>query len=295
MKHIVSFILLLVMISCNSQQKQPKKPVTYSISFRPPTKKESRMIGQSWSWPKYEVEDIFAEHPTKYKGKYVNDSNGHCCVLVPLDKRDSIELGLKSEEAIFETLKKGRSDTTIFNSYIAHPSFIYTSHGVDTLPAYFDKLKKLSKEIVDSAYLKNHPNITIAQQNINDFIFGGDWPDTSTLTFSTSIGKGYAPLFIAEEEELDTVPVIMLCSDTVLDRATSTMGFFYELDKAKNDGRIPFWMKGYSVREKHNTAEGVVDLGFSINTHYCDYWQHLYFLDEYKHPLSKRILVWQSH
>jgi hypothetical protein len=85
----------------------------------------------------------------------------------------------------------------------------------------------------------------------------------------------------------DTVRCVMLVSDTSRDSFGTG---------------IVYWMKGYSVREKHNTSEGVNDPYFSrcIDDNgnevpcYHDYWKHLCYLDADKHPLPKNILVWEQ-
>ncbi len=67
-------------------------------------------------------------------------------------------------------------------------------------------------------------------------------------------------------------------------------------------GPIAFRMEAYSVRELHNTSEGVLDAGgqMCIGTNgqvidcWHDYYQHLYYIDKNKLPLSKNIIVWQS-
>lgn len=84
--------------------------------------------------------------------------------------------------------------------------------------------------------------------------------------------------------KLDTIPVIMLVCDTakqnlkMLDSEGRPFNF--------NDRNISVeWQFGYSVNIK-KTTRGMPP--------FMEYWEHLYYLDENKNPLSKSIIVWQS-
>lgn len=105
---------------------------------------------------------------------------------------------------------------------------------------------------------------------------------------------------------LDTIMVIAQISDTA---AYEVSGYiFFETNIAKKDTVVRAyrheteWWYLYSVREKHNTSEGVPDAGgvHCIDNYgntipcYSDYWKHLYYLDQNKQPLKKSIIVWQS-
>jgi len=119
--------------------------------------------------------------------------------------------------------------------------------------------------------------------------------DTLTISYNSSeIDEPYS-------RKRDTVPVILIVINTNTG-INSTMGFFHPLDKAQNDRRMPYWVRGYSVKELHNTSEGVIDAGGvscvdqngNIVNCYHDYWEHIQYLDEDKKPFGKSIIVWDS-
>lgn len=95
----------------------------------------------------------------------------------------------------------------------------------------------------------------------------------------------------------DTVSVIMLCIDTAIGSHPAIF-FLEEKDRALNEGRYAFWIKGYSVRELHNSSEGVFDSGFYKNldgsSPWGGYWQHIHYLGQDKKLLNKNTLVWMA-
>jgi hypothetical protein len=114
-----------------------------------------------------------------------------------------------------------------------------------------------------------------------------------------------APLFCIgqnkEERKTDTVRVMMLVCDTT-NKPTHHFVNYPENALRKLDAQLVYWIYGYSIREKHNTSEGVIDAGFSICIDengkevscYHDYWIHKLYLDDKKKILSFNIVVWQS-
>lgn len=102
----------------------------------------------------------------------------------------------------------------------------------------------------------------------------------------------------------DTVKVIMLLCDTsygfiqkdgsamLLSEDTVNTNTIFSKTYFASDHNVWYdW--GYSVRELHNSSEGVNDVGFCLGC-FSDYWKHIQYLDKDKHPLSKNIIVWQS-
>jgi hypothetical protein len=95
---------------------------------------------------------------------------------------------------------------------------------------------------------------------------------------------------------LDTVPVILLCSDTSAKYSYSSIGYFSEALMAANESRVCFYKYGYSVGEIHNEEE----IPYYWDTHSWpsergnDYSVHKYYLDADKNPLSKNIIVWDA-
>jgi hypothetical protein len=85
------------------------------------------------------------------------------------------------------------------------------------------------------------------------------------------------PLTAWTQRQRDTIPVLLLVSDT--SRSAS--------------GEI-IWRKGYSVREKHNTIELAVDPKNVPEDFKEDFFQHLLYLDESKMPLQQRFVVWNA-
>jgi hypothetical protein len=100
---------------------------------------------------------------------------------------------------------------------------------------------------------------------------------------------------------LDTVRVVIQYSDSskpVLHTRSQFNGTRWVTEKYYPETAVEeygvYWMYAYSVREKHNTIEGVIDPYFYQGRKYHDYFVHLYYLDENKRPLSKNIIVWQD-
>lgn len=112
--------------------------------------------------------------------------------------------------------------------------------------------------------------------------------------------------------EKDTVLTFVIVTDTTHEFIEP-----YQTDSVSlNDDstEIIFWVKGekstpidlgvsekaktygtylYSVRELHNTSEGVIAAGMT-QWAWKDYYQHIYYLDKNKQKLSSNIVVWQS-
>lgn len=96
----------------------------------------------------------------------------------------------------------------------------------------------------------------------------------------------------------DTVKVLMLLSDSsadhteihYVDSITKEVIFIdSSMDKPVT------YRNGYSVREAHNTCEGVGVIDQTFDMKGCKtYWVHAFYLDADKKPLSKSIIVWQS-
>jgi hypothetical protein len=110
--------------------------------------------------------------------------------------------------------------------------------------------------------------------------------DTNNLDFSYGLGS---PLQLLDSNYIsyrklsprfDTVKVLMLLCDTHVCQA------FHPHSAVE-------WRTGYSVREKHNTSEGVMDSGMSPFA-WNDYWKDIYYLDENKKRLRNTIYVWMS-
>lgn len=99
------------------------------------------------------------------------------------------------------------------------------------------------------------------------------------------------------QRDIDTVRVLMLVCDTLHNRP-----FNNPIPNSISYNQPPvYWMFGYSVREKHNTAEGVADSGGSMCVDngmivpcYHDYWMHIKYLDIKKNKLPNNIIVWDS-
>lgn len=92
------------------------------------------------------------------------------------------------------------------------------------------------------------------------------------------------------DRETDTVPRIMVVIDTALTALYNTFpSYVYNA----------YWIKGYAVREKHNTGEGVIDPGFyqcidksgRLVPCFNDYWEDIMFLDDKKRPLNKNLVI----
>lgn len=97
------------------------------------------------------------------------------------------------------------------------------------------------------------------------------------------------------EKQTDTVKVVMLVCDTVLNRPMgSSPNFKHNYEGQFFYYRQPpvYWQFGYSVREEHCCING----NTSNNSIYqpVPYYTHIEYLDDKKQPLSKNIVVWQS-
>ncbi len=97
------------------------------------------------------------------------------------------------------------------------------------------------------------------------------------------------------QRKMDTVKVFMLVSDTATNFA---VGFDVT---GKPSGsipirhhQVPYYQYGYSVRERHNEAEGEIDPGYYADIVWKDFWVHKLYLNDNKFTLSKNIVVWLS-
>lgn len=97
----------------------------------------------------------------------------------------------------------------------------------------------------------------------------------------------------------DTIPVVMLVCDTGLKKSSGAFSVSYynngDIETIyKVEDRIGFiwWQFGYSVREKYCCING----NTSNLAYYkaVPYFEHLYYLDDKKQPLSKNIIVWMA-
>jgi len=134
-----------------------------------------------------------------------------------------------------------------------------------------------------------------------------------SICFSVCNGQGYTHSNAPKDtvpvlcQVVDTSHIYQLPDDVLIDSVSGTNNI--------NVDSMLFWSNGkevkiidlglperldtystvlYSVRQKHNTSEGVLDAGFCVNCEWHDYWKHLYYLDKDKLPLDKSIIVWQS-
>jgi hypothetical protein len=103
--------------------------------------------------------------------------------------------------------------------------------------------------------------------------------------FSIIYDSLYAP-----EPKYDTVPVVMLISDTtrwtIISLFTAdTIGYEYSENT---------WMFGLEVLQYINTKERMIDPGMYPDSYYNDYWLHKEYLDEKGNSLSEGIIVWDS-
>lgn len=96
----------------------------------------------------------------------------------------------------------------------------------------------------------------------------------------------------------DTQRIVMMVSDTAIIRVIDSVSR-KELSRRYDPG--VFWIFGYVIREKHNTAEGEVDPGGQICVDqsgkqipcFQDYWKSVGLLDQRKKPLPGSIVIWQ--
>ncbi len=109
------------------------------------------------------------------------------------------------------------------------------------------------------------------------------------------------------KKQFDTIPVVLIYIDTsnyilwkgntleydsvenIFIEGTRIDTIYFDDDNQKGGEK---WKFGYSVREKHNTGDGVFDHMPPFN--YEEYWVHLYYLDDKKKPLPESIIVTQS-
>src|ERR1035437_2630239 len=82
-------------------------------------------------------------------------------------------------------------------------------------------------------------------------------PDTTKMEFGTIRFLGFYDTVVIK---YDTVKVIMLVCDT--GKIISYTFLTDTLSHIAVTKDAVYWQFGYSVREKHNTAEGVIDPGF---------------------------------
>ena len=113
-------------------------------------------------------------------------------------------------------------------------------------------------------------------------------------------------VFCQAQRQLDTIRVMVLVCDTTKEKVQycceedtlqDNLGGNTIILKTgyKNvyDYNV-YWRFGYSVREKHNTIEGVIDPYFYHGVKYEDYWVHLFYLNYKKERFPSTVVVWQS-
>jgi hypothetical protein len=106
---------------------------------------------------------------------------------------------------------------------------------------------------------------------------GGGW----TYPYNSRNGLTITP-------KQDTIPVIMLVCDTSIG-AHSLQLWFSEQGKASNEGRLCWWQFGYEVYVDSSGAYDLTIIGVS-QSHYILKG----YIDKYKNPLPKNILVWMT-
>lgn len=109
---------------------------------------------------------------------------------------------------------------------------------------------------------------------------------------------GFNTLGYENVREKDTVRVIILVCDTNSVKQTYIGN---GNDKSIWTKGYTYWLFAYSVREKYNTGEDLIDKGFykCIDQYgrevecFTDYWKHVEYLGPNKKPLSSSIIVWK--
>lgn len=122
--------------------------------------------------------------------------------------------------------------------------------------------------------------LELKASDLNLRMFGGRISPTSTDTGRQKVS----------EAPYDTIPVLMLCSDT-----SDYIEFYDDEGLGHNGGSVEYYF-GYSVSKKYNMS---VLLGgtytYSPSTEnylFPSYKEHLYYLDQHKRPLKKGVYVW---
>lgn len=167
------------------------------------------------------------------------------------------------------------------------PLNIYTNKSTGVERARFDSNGKV---IFDSIY---NPPLKFKKSIHWDESESGPIDTSGLHIVSSMVNKLFDSVTIGGNEEpvyhrrKDTVSVILLITDTTV------TGLYYSwADNKSHEYYDMSSIKGYSVRELHNTGEGANPIfGEEL---FDDYWQHIEYLDAQKKPLSKNIIVWQS-
>lgn len=148
---------------------------------------------------------------------------------------------------------------------------------------------------------------------ISNYVIG-QIPNTATprlIEYNRGIYKGPDSIQFYHRKK-DTVLVFAMVIDTTHEFIEP-----YGCDSVSLDAdstEIIFWVKGekqkpidlglpgelkthvtmlYSVRELHNTGEGMIDPGMTPGV-WKDYYQHIYYLDKDKQKLPSNIVVWMA-
>jgi hypothetical protein len=128
------------------------------------------------------------------------------------------------------------------------------------------------------------------------------------------VHKGYLHLY-KKTFKRDTVKCILLICDTSRTFTThsyikydTTISEYSKFTKEQREDYIGIgtidtiwqtpldevcWIKGFEIRELHNTSEGEVDPGICPNC-WNDYWKHISYLNNNKKPFSRNIIIWQK-
>jgi len=108
-----------------------------------------------------------------------------------------------------------------------------------------------------------------------------------------------------EREGLDTIPIVLLISDTAiiaftitnyhrLERSCDTCFIHYGEDTTRSVNYSPFVIKAYSVRTKDCCVTYFNGHNWDNDSKPEFIYTHLYYLDDKKQPLSPSIVVWIS-
>lgn len=87
-------------------------------------------------------------------------------------------------------------------------------------------------------------------------------------------------------KDFDTIPCIMIVTNDNTG-TVPTVGYFNPLEQAKNDNRIPFWIKGFRVNKFVYGGWGQFD------NYSPAHWEHCGYLDEMMQPLKFRVWMVQ--
>lgn len=95
-----------------------------------------------------------------------------------------------------------------------------------------------------------------------------------------------------DQRQKDTIPTLLLVCDTSKKGNGKWVMIGEDADRYNH---TLYWVKGYSIREKHDNTEGIIDPYIMQGFKYQEYYEPIgEYLDSEKKKLKPSIIVWMT-